>query len=821
MAVNLSPVGGVAAQFFDNNGVILSGGKIYTYAAGTTTNQTTYTSSSGNTAHTNPIVLNAAGRVSGSGEIWLTDQVSYKFVIRTSADVLIGTYDNIVGINNTPDASQIEFTQAGTGAVQRTVQDKLEEIPSVKDFGAVGDGVTNDTAAFQAAEAAYDFLYLPEGSYLVTQAPTKTYLGPGDILTSGVSAITFVGGGANDATVTGNYDGAYPLQVVARITNPATAAVATTGFSASLGIGTLTFAGGGTYPVGSWVEIAGVSVSLGSINGKRFVLTSAAGQITFYTTATGSQTVAGTVQDYDEFELSFDGGVVFTQTYQSYDPFTDNDKSVRYTVNTYASPITLPVIPTRIFGFVGLNIQWATSRGHSAGASWAFTLTAKAEKLFTYGNAVFLNGVRALTVGSNRSIGIGPNVFGNFNSIGVENIGIGINALKDNTTGYQNIGISSDALTNNETGGANIAIGGSALHDNFAGFDNIAIGLYSQYTTTGDNNVSVGVDSLRQNKTGDYNVAVGTQAMYSVEGGLENTAVGYWALRGGTDTFPIGITNTYCTAVGVRALQLTQNASFETGVGHEALYNSKGGNNTAIGAAAGFRNTVGGYNIFVGHHSGVNASQKANGLYQIAIGVGAYTTGDFGIAIGQGVSAGTTEIVIGGPGYSTFRNGADNNASCGAASFRWSVVYAATGTINTSDEREKQQIKPIDEAALRAWAKVEYCQYKFNDAVEKKGDNARWHFGLVAQRVKEAFESEGLNAFDYGVLCYDEWKSEYEDITVEKTRQVFVGDQVYDEKYWEPTGEKKLVKAAGNRYGIRYEEALALECAYLRSKLSK
>ena len=96
MAVFLSPVGGAAAQFFTNSGVILSGGKLYTYAAGTTTPKTSYTSSSGNTAHTNPIILDSAGRVPG-GEIWLLSS-PYKFVLYTSTDVLIATYDNISGI---------------------------------------------------------------------------------------------------------------------------------------------------------------------------------------------------------------------------------------------------------------------------------------------------------------------------------------------------------------------------------------------------------------------------------------------------------------------------------------------------------------------------------------------------------------------------------------------------------------------------------------------------------------------------------------------------------------------------------------------------
>lgn len=52
MAVNLSPIGGVAGQFFDNSGNPLSGGKIYTYLAGTITAAATYTSSSGSTAQT-------------------------------------------------------------------------------------------------------------------------------------------------------------------------------------------------------------------------------------------------------------------------------------------------------------------------------------------------------------------------------------------------------------------------------------------------------------------------------------------------------------------------------------------------------------------------------------------------------------------------------------------------------------------------------------------------------------------------------------------------------------------------------------------------
>jgi hypothetical protein len=98
MSVSLSPFYGVGGQLFNNNGDPLAGGKIYTYLAGTTTNAATYTTAAGNIAHTNPIILNGAGRVP-SGEIWLLFNTAYKFVVTDSNDVLIGSFDNIGGIS--------------------------------------------------------------------------------------------------------------------------------------------------------------------------------------------------------------------------------------------------------------------------------------------------------------------------------------------------------------------------------------------------------------------------------------------------------------------------------------------------------------------------------------------------------------------------------------------------------------------------------------------------------------------------------------------------------------------------------------------------
>lgn len=96
MTVNLSPLAGAGWQFFDNNGVPLSGGLLYTYAAGTTTPAVTYTSATGVTANANPIVLNSAGRP--PSEVWLNSADTYKFALKTPANVDIWTMDNIPGI---------------------------------------------------------------------------------------------------------------------------------------------------------------------------------------------------------------------------------------------------------------------------------------------------------------------------------------------------------------------------------------------------------------------------------------------------------------------------------------------------------------------------------------------------------------------------------------------------------------------------------------------------------------------------------------------------------------------------------------------------
>ena len=184
MAVVLAPIG-VGFQFFGGNTPAsaanqpLVGGLLNVYAAGTTTPVTTYTSSSGLIANTNPIVLDASGRV--PFEIWWTAGSSYKFVLQDSAGNTIpnGTWDNVPGINDPSvlfpvSAGSVTFTPPGTGGTARTVQTKLAEIQlSIIDYGADPTNTTDSTSAINSCIAEIVSLgggtvYFPQGTYKVS-----------------------------------------------------------------------------------------------------------------------------------------------------------------------------------------------------------------------------------------------------------------------------------------------------------------------------------------------------------------------------------------------------------------------------------------------------------------------------------------------------------------------------------------------------------------------------------------------------------------------------------------------------------------------------
>lgn len=165
-------------QFFDAAGAPLAGGKVHTYAAGTSTPQATYTDAAGAVANANPVVLNSRG------EATIFWDGAYKVVLKDANDVTIWTQDDVAtddlsapanalraDLADASDAAHgdamIAVKQPYAGAVARTQHAKNAEIVSVLDFGALGDGTANDTAALQAAlDSGSSRVYVPAGTYL-------------------------------------------------------------------------------------------------------------------------------------------------------------------------------------------------------------------------------------------------------------------------------------------------------------------------------------------------------------------------------------------------------------------------------------------------------------------------------------------------------------------------------------------------------------------------------------------------------------------------------------------------------------------------------
>jgi hypothetical protein len=141
--------------------------------------------------------------------------------------------------------------------------------------------------------------------------------------------------------------------------------------------------------------------------------------------------------------------------------------------------------------------------------------------------------------------------------------------------------------------------------------------------------------------------------------------------------------------------------------------------------------------------------------------------------------------------------GADNTQNFGSGSLRWATIYAGTGTINTSDAREKTPVLSLtsDEInAAKALAK-EIGSYQFLASMAQKGDDARHHIGMTVQRAVEIMELHGLNPMRYGFICYDEWEAtEARDAEMDEDGNVITA--------------AVPARPAGDRYSFRPDELL-------------
>jgi len=178
-SVLLSPVG-VGQQYFDNNGVPLAGGLIYTYQAGTSTPLATYTDNGGTTANANPIVLDSAGRV--PYEIWMFTGYSYKFVIQSATATSIQTLDNLYPIlQNAPTSAPaipsggIILWSGSTGSVPSGwyLCDGTNGTPDLRNSFIVGAG---NTYAVGATGGTADAIVVSHTHTATVTDPGHTHL---------------------------------------------------------------------------------------------------------------------------------------------------------------------------------------------------------------------------------------------------------------------------------------------------------------------------------------------------------------------------------------------------------------------------------------------------------------------------------------------------------------------------------------------------------------------------------------------------------------------------------------------------------------------
>ncbi|MNM93938.1 hypothetical protein D3C81_1063260 [compost metagenome] len=149
-------------------------------------------------------------------------------------------------------------------------------------------------------------------------------------------------------------------------------------------------------------------------------------------------------------------------------------------------------------------------------------------------------------------------------------------------------------------------------------------------------------------------------------------------------------------------------------------------------------------------------------------------------------------MIPGGACYPTL----DGVYPAGESFARWSVVYAMTGTINTSDAREKTPVRPLTDAEIAAAVELggEIGVYQWLAMIEQKGGAAREHVGQAVQRAIAVMQSHGLDPFRYGFICYDAWE--------ESAAIVRDGGL-----------EISSARPAGDRYSFRMDELLAFIAA--------
>jgi hypothetical protein len=703
-------------------------------------------------------------------------------------------------------ASATEFLQSGTGAVIRNFRDKLRETVSVKDFGAVGDGITDNATAFQALHTylAQDnisrFVLIPEGHYSTTYPLTIVGYGV-HVVGTGKVVISAPDGATNLSLSVGNWGDLSPS--------------------------------GGNAITGNLLKNAS-EIQIGSVAGYRvndvvlvYSGTSANATLplnyiplykqwfTIREINTSTNTLKFTAQSDYDFLVS-EGAKV---TVSSATPAVSGSiQNIQFTNTSGFAGAYLHAVP----GAVNFTIRDCRFDGFS---SCGFTA---ASDQLTYDNVVFVgfNGLSAARFTGHvnylnctyRPRYTSPQNIGAFmeetpNTVYIENCDIRSRVMFTNSSDaippkrfiLKNSRIETLSGTTifasgyNSDGYAVIIDGCEIIGPGGAPLDGSANLTMIDYAFS---------DSIQVTNCTFQTSGVSVYAIYgsSLAGGKANRMI-----FGNKYNSTIGPASNVPSTVGAHQTEFTGSPTISdkvtvlNQVGYNADAEFVNQFNSGFGyATVGTRVTD--VNAFSGY-LGVNLKAGDNNTFTVARTSATYSGwGVFGYVNRTAFAAqdqfllryvnasGTVKTYLGVDVNGIVTPGATaNNQDLGSGAKEWRDIYLVNSPIVSSDRNRKQQIQSLSdhEKAVAAELKGLIRKYKLNSAVDMKGEAARFHVGFISQDVKQAFVNHGLDPDQYGVVCTETWWQD-EDGNIYQTENV--EDKVLTEH---------------SRIAIRYEELLA------------
>jgi hypothetical protein len=441
-----------------------------------------------------------------------------------------------------------------------------------------------------------------------------------------------------------------------------------------------------------------------------------------------------------------------------------------------------------------------------------------AQKLDVSGNIHFLGSVfgengSGYWVSGDNTYGAG--IFGDGSTGNVLRFQAGSSErMRIDSSGSVGIGTSSPSEKLHIEGNARLADAGSIQFGSSkyqtltgtAGSNDLLYRTYANHifkTSTGASDNTDGTERMRIDSSG--NVGIGTSSpssLLEVSGtGYDNATFTSTYQSGGRTTYNLGpsgallgyIGNAYQLFSGSTsdfAVRAQNGLAFATGGNQERMRIDSSGN-LLVGQSSttvpGTGNTTAGISLR-GGVGAIHASRDGNrALYVnrnttdgpvISVEKSGVEVGSIGAIAGGYLSiSGTTggRLQINGTDEyawdtTQFYPVNDNANDLGFITKRWDDIYATNGTIQTSDRNEKQDIAELSDAEQRVAVACKGLLRKFRwkDSVAEKGDDARIHFGIIAQDLQDAFEAEGLDAGDYAMFISTTWTDE--ETNEEKTR---------------------------------------------------